>query len=53
MIQELRKAGYKVTAWTENDAGRMGRLVDAGIAGIFTDFPNRLRAVLQSRAHRS
>lgn len=48
-IGELRNAGYDVNVWTENDPKRMQALIDAGVTGIFTDYPNRLRALL-SRA---
>jgi glycerophosphoryl diester phosphodiesterase len=46
---ELRKArtiGLAVNVWTVNDAGRMRQLVDAGVSGIITDYPNRLNDVL-------
>ncbi|HSM10361.1 MAG TPA: glycerophosphodiester phosphodiesterase family protein [Lysobacter sp.] len=46
MIDALRDAGYGVAAWTENDPVRMRTLVDAGVSGIFTDYPNRLLEVL-------
>src|SRR6266516_2226434 len=34
-------AGLPVRAWTVNERGEMGRLVAAGVEGIFTDFPER------------
>jgi glycerophosphoryl diester phosphodiesterase len=46
MIRTLRDAGLLVTAWTENDPARMRALIDAGISGIVTDYPNRLAHVL-------
>lgn len=49
-IRNLRNAGYDVNVWTENDPDRMLALINAGVSGIFTDFPNRLRAVLESAA---
>ena len=52
-ISEVRAAGYDVYVWTENDPERMGRLIDAGVSGIFTDYPNRLRALLDLRGGKS
>jgi len=34
-------AGLPVRAWTVNDPGETAHLVDLGVAGIFTDFPER------------
>jgi glycerophosphoryl diester phosphodiesterase len=38
----LRKAGIAVNVWTVNQAEDMQRLVQAGVTGIFTDFPQLL-----------
>lgn len=46
MIGELTSAGVMVNVWTENAESRMSALVDAGVTGIFTDYPNRLAHVL-------
>jgi glycerophosphoryl diester phosphodiesterase len=48
-IANARKAGLAVNVWTENDPPRMNALLDAGVTGIFTDYPNRLKAVLEAR----
>lgn len=49
-ITALTSAGLEVNVWTENDPDRMRRLIDAGVSGIFTDYPDRLRdAVDQPR----
>lgn len=37
--------GLKVYAWTVDDPAEMGRLIDAGIDGIMTNYPARLRAL--------
>jgi glycerophosphoryl diester phosphodiesterase len=34
-------AGLPVRAWTVNDPGETAHLVDLGVDGIFTDFPER------------
>jgi glycerophosphoryl diester phosphodiesterase len=46
MIGELTDAGIMVNVWTENSEARMRALIDAGVTGIFTDYPNRLAGVL-------
>lgn len=45
-IQELTDAGLWVNVWTENSASRMRTLIDAGVTGIITDYPNRLARAL-------
>jgi glycerophosphoryl diester phosphodiesterase len=46
MIRTLREAGILVVAWTENNPARMHALLEAGVNGIVTDYPNRLARVL-------
>ena len=46
MIRTLCEAGLLVVAWTENDPVRMRALLEAGVSGIVTDYPNRLARVL-------
>jgi glycerophosphoryl diester phosphodiesterase len=48
-IDALREAGLLVNVWTENDPARMKALIDAGVTGIVTDYPNRLARVLDAR----
>jgi glycerophosphoryl diester phosphodiesterase len=45
----VRAASLGVNVWTENDPARMQALIEAGVTGIFTDYPNRLRDVLTAR----
>jgi glycerophosphoryl diester phosphodiesterase len=47
-IAEVLAAGKDVNPWTCNEDGQMRQLRAAGITGIFTDYPNRLAAVLKS-----
>jgi glycerophosphoryl diester phosphodiesterase len=44
-FRSLRAAGIATYVWTENDPDRMRLLITAGASGIFTDYPNRLRAI--------
>jgi len=45
-IRKAHAAGLKVHAWTVDDPVDMQRAVNNGIDGIITDFPSRLRAIL-------
>jgi glycerophosphoryl diester phosphodiesterase len=47
-IRSLRAADIDVYVWTENDPKRMPCLIEAGVSGIFTDYPNRLAQVLRA-----
>ena len=40
-VAQAAAAGVEVRAWTVNDPVDSQRLADAGVAGIFTDFPER------------
>jgi glycerophosphoryl diester phosphodiesterase len=48
-FRSLHEAGIAVNVWTENDPDRMQLLIDAGVTGIVTDYPNRLAALLRAR----
>lgn len=48
LIRELTRAGLLVNVWTENAEPRMRALIEAGVTGIVTDYPNRLRQVLEA-----
>jgi len=45
-IRKAHAAGLKVHAWTVDDPVDMQRAINNGIDGIITDFPTRLRAIL-------
>src|SRR5207253_3218980 len=46
VIEAICASGRGVNVWTENDPGRMRHLIEAGVTGIFTDYPDRLRDLL-------
>lgn len=48
-IEDARGAGLAVVPWTVNVPADMRRLLDWGVDGLITDFPDRLRAVLAER----
>jgi glycerophosphoryl diester phosphodiesterase len=41
-----------IHVWTINDEDEMGVLLDLGVDGLVTDFPGRLRALLERRGER-
>jgi glycerophosphoryl diester phosphodiesterase len=45
LIAEAHDRGLQVLVWTVNDAADIARLVNAGVDGIISDFPERLRDV--------
>ena len=47
-IQKAHEAGLKVHAWTIDDPDDMKRAIINGVDGIITDFPTRLRAILDN-----
>ncbi len=45
-IGAAHSRGMQVHVWTVNDEETMRRLIDLGVDGIVTDYPERLRAIL-------
>ena len=52
LVREAQGLGLKVIPWTVNDRAAMDRLVEWGVDGLITDYPDRLRAVLARRGMR-
>jgi glycerophosphoryl diester phosphodiesterase len=48
-VRQLHAEGVRVVPWTVNDAANWARLLDWGVDGITTDFPDRLAALLHTR----
>jgi len=48
-IAEGHALGLKVLPWTVNDPAEMARLIDAGVDGIISDYPDRLRRVMAEK----
>ena len=48
-LVEAQALGLKVIPWTVNERPDMERLIQMGVAGIITDYPDRLRAVMVER----
>jgi glycerophosphoryl diester phosphodiesterase len=49
LIEAAHGLGLRVVAWTVNDPAVMARLIDDGVDGIVTDYPDRLRVVLSDK----
>jgi glycerophosphoryl diester phosphodiesterase len=45
-VKLLRENGYAVNVWTVNDVSDMEKLIEMGVTGIITDFPQSLYLVL-------
>ena len=48
-LAEARRLGLRVVVWTVNKAADMASLIDLGVDGIITDYPDRLRAVMAEK----
>ncbi|GAA3735773.1 hypothetical protein GCM10022225_18130 [Plantactinospora mayteni] len=49
MVAHAHRNGIKVVPWTIDDVPTMAKLLDDGVDGIITDYPDRLRALLAER----
>lgn len=49
MIRDAHRRGLKVIPWTCDDPATIEALMDLGIDGIITDYPDRVRAVMADR----
>jgi glycerophosphoryl diester phosphodiesterase len=47
LVAEAHRADLQVAAWTVNELSDMRAVVASGVDGIMTDFPDRLRAMLE------
>jgi glycerophosphoryl diester phosphodiesterase len=49
LVAAAHARGLRLNAWTVNDAARMAELLDLGVDGLATDFPDVARGVLAAR----
>ncbi|MEV4579214.1 glycerophosphodiester phosphodiesterase family protein [Nonomuraea jabiensis] len=49
LMAQARAAGLDVAVWTVNEAGLAARMLDLGVAGIVTDYPDRMRELWRER----
>ena len=47
LVDEAHEAGLAVIPWTIDDPATMASLIEAGVDGIITNYPDRLRAVAE------
>jgi len=52
-VMAAHDAGKEIHVWTVNDAMRMSFMIDRGVDGILTDYPETLVEVLEQRAELS
>ncbi|MCQ6272905.1 glycerophosphodiester phosphodiesterase [Pseudarthrobacter sp. R1] len=50
MVNRAHAKGLQVIPWTVNDQATMRALMDTGVDGIITDYPDRLRDVMAERS---
>ena len=48
-LADAHALGLKVLPWTVNDRSEMRKLIDLGVDGIITDYPDRLREVMAEK----
>jgi glycerophosphoryl diester phosphodiesterase len=48
-VKRAQQLGLQVIPWTVNEVADMRRLMDWGVDGIITDYPDRLREVMRER----
>ena len=48
-VKEAQALGLKVMPWTVNDEAVMDKLMDWGVEGLITDYPDRLRKRMAAR----
>lgn len=49
MVRQAHREGLIVVPWNADDPAVIGRLIDAGVDGVVTDYPDRVRAVAAGR----
>ncbi|HMN78513.1 MAG TPA: glycerophosphodiester phosphodiesterase [Burkholderiaceae bacterium] len=49
LVREAHALELQVIPWTVNQAADMARMIDWGVQGIITDYPERLRSVMRER----
>ncbi len=48
-VAEIQAAGFPVVPWTVNSKRRMKKMLDLGVDGLITDYPDVLLALLEER----
>lgn len=48
-VAEAKALGLRIVPWTVNEAADLAAVVDLGVDGLITDYPDRARAFLEAR----
>ncbi|MEO7236288.1 MAG: glycerophosphodiester phosphodiesterase family protein [Lapillicoccus sp.] len=49
MVDQAHRLGLRVVPWTVDDMGLAARLMDSGVDGIITNYPDQVRQLMQQR----
>ncbi|TFD27711.1 glycerophosphodiester phosphodiesterase family protein [Cryobacterium lyxosi] len=52
MVSKAHARGLKIIPWTSDDPATVKELMDLGVDGIITDYPNRVRDIMADRGMR-
>ena len=52
LISEVHEEGLKVFSWTVNEEAEIERLLDLGVDGIITDYPEKVAAVVSRNSRK-
>lgn len=52
LVDEAHAAGIAVVPWTIDDPATLESLIDAGVDGLITNYPDRLREILAERGYK-
>ncbi|RLK59277.1 glycerophosphoryl diester phosphodiesterase [Actinokineospora cianjurensis] len=52
LVRHAHRNGVKVIPWTVDDVPTMAKLIDDGVDGLITDYPDLLRGLLAQRGYR-
>lgn len=48
-LREAHSLGLRVTPWTVNEPAEIAMLIDLGVDGLITDYPDRARGVMKAK----
>jgi len=48
LVEKFQNEGYKIIPWTVNKKKHLRKMIDFGVDGIITDYPNRLLKIVKN-----
>lgn len=51
MFRRIRQAGVPIVTWTVNRSPSVRRLIRLGVSGIITDYPDRVKSLVEDRTN--